>query len=122
MRRYRRGPAESGEPTCRARAPPAARRSRRRGPGRSTTARRSASSAQIGVPACTSAGLHGEGVVIAVFDAGFPNLAHEVFAPMTILAERDFVNGDDDSVRRDQGEGSHGTAPCPCWAASRRAS
>jgi subtilisin family serine protease len=66
---------------------------------------------QIGVPAVHEAGLHGEGVIIAVFDAGFNNLAHEVFAPMTILSRRDFVNGDEDvGDGSDQGEGSHGTA------------
>jgi subtilisin family serine protease len=66
---------------------------------------------QIGVPEVHAAGLHGEGVIIAVLDAGFNNLAHEVFAPMTILARRDFVNGDlDVGDGGDQGEGSHGTA------------
>jgi subtilisin family serine protease len=49
-------------------------------------------------------------VIIAVLDAGFSNLSHEVFAPMTILARRDFVNGDEDvGDGADQGEGSHGT-------------
>jgi subtilisin family serine protease len=56
-------------------------------------------------------GFHGEGVVIAVFDAGFNNLPHEAFATMAILTQRDFVNGDlDVSDGADQGEGSHGTA------------
>jgi serine protease AprX len=65
---------------------------------------------QIGVPAVHESGLHGEGVIVAVLDAGFSNLAHEVFAPMTILARRDFVNGDEDvGDGADQGEGSHGT-------------
>jgi serine protease AprX len=67
--------------------------------------------AQINVPAVHDRGLHGEGTVIALFDAGFNNLAHEVFAPMTILATHDFVNGDDDvGDGSDMGEGSHGTA------------
>jgi subtilisin family serine protease len=66
---------------------------------------------QINVPAVHESGLHGEGVIIAVLDAGFNNLAHEVFAPMSILARRDFVNGDEDvGDGADQGEGSHGTA------------
>jgi len=65
---------------------------------------------QIGVTEVHAAGLHGEGVIIAVLDAGFNNLAHEVFAPMTILARRDFVNGDEDVGDGGQGEGSHGTA------------
>jgi serine protease AprX len=66
---------------------------------------------QIGVPPVHETGLHGEGVIIAVFDTGFDNLTHDVFAPMTILARRDFVNGDEDvGDGSDQGEGSHGTA------------
>lgn len=66
---------------------------------------------QIGVPAIHERGLHGEGVLVAVFDAGFDNLAHEVFASMNILARHDFVNGDDDvGDGADRGRGSHGTA------------
>lgn len=66
---------------------------------------------QIGVPPVHELGFHGEGVVIAVFDAGFNNLPHEAFSAMTILARRDFVNGDEDVADgQDQGEGSHGTA------------
>lgn len=48
---------------------------------------------QIRVPDLHERGLHGEGVVVAVFDGGFPNLEHEAFSGMTILAERDFVRG-----------------------------
>jgi serine protease AprX len=67
--------------------------------------------AQILVPALHDLGLHGEGVVVAVFDAGFSNLAHEVFAGTLILAAHDFVNQDDDVADGDdRGEGSHGTA------------
>ena len=66
---------------------------------------------QIGVPAVHDRGLHGEGVVVAVFDAGFDNLAHEVFSGMRVLAAHDFVNGDDDVGNdTDRGEGSHGTS------------
>src|SRR5262245_14434236 len=66
---------------------------------------------QLGVPTLHDRGLHGEGVVVAVLDAGFDNLAHEVFATTRILATRDFVNGDDDvGDGRDRGRGSHGTA------------
>lgn len=66
---------------------------------------------QIGVPALHDRGLDGEGVVVAVFDAGFDNLAHEAFATTRILATHDFVNGDDDvGDGRDRGRGSHGTA------------
>lgn len=55
-------------------------------------------------------GLDGRGVVVAVLDAGFDNLAHEAFATTSILATRDFVNGDADVGDGDVGEGSHGTA------------
>lgn len=66
---------------------------------------------QIGVPALHERGLHGEGMLVAVFDAGFDNLAHEVFRSMSILAMHDFVNGDDDvGDGADRGRGSHGTA------------
>src|SRR5688500_2850039 len=94
VRRYRRGPAEpitEAPASARASSAPAARRSLALDYGTSIGQLR-----QIDVPAVHERGLHGEGVVIAVFDAGFSNLAHEVFAPMTILARRDFVNGDDD--------------------------
>lgn len=61
---------------------------------------------QIRVPDLHARGLHGEGVVVAVFDSGFPNLAHEAFASMTIAAERDFVRGLD-TVR--ESTDAHGT-------------
>lgn len=61
---------------------------------------------QIRVPELHARGLHGEGVMVAVFDSGFPNLTHEVFAAMTIAAERDFVHGTD-SVR--ESTDAHGT-------------
>ena len=65
---------------------------------------------QINVPAVHEMGFHGEGVVVAVLDAGFSDLNHEVFSGLHILAQHDFVNGDDDVADgRDQGEGSHGT-------------
>ena len=67
--------------------------------------------AQIGVPAVHDLGYHGEGVVVAVLDAGFDNLAHEVFASARILAAQDFVNHDADVADgADLGEGTHGTA------------
>ncbi|HEU0108007.1 MAG TPA: S8 family serine peptidase, partial [Vicinamibacteria bacterium] len=66
---------------------------------------------QIDVPAVHEMGLHGEGVVVAVFDAGFNTLFHEAFAAMSIVDRHDFVNGDDDvGDGPDRGEGSHGTA------------
>ncbi|MGE5365465.1 MAG: S8 family serine peptidase [Bacteroidota bacterium] len=65
---------------------------------------------QINVPAVHDMGLHGEGVVIGVFDAGFDNLAHEAFSQMNILAKYDFVNNDTNvGNQTDMGEGSHGT-------------
>ena len=65
---------------------------------------------QINVPAVHDRGLHGEGVVIALFDTGFNNLAHRSFATLKIVARRDFVNGDGDvGDGPDLGEGSHGT-------------
>ncbi len=42
--------------------------------------------AQISVPAVHELGFHGEGIVIAVLDAGFDNLSHEAFASTTITA------------------------------------
>lgn len=66
--------------------------------------------AQINVPAVHQSGNHGEGIMVAVFDAGFNNLTHPAFSTMDIVATHDFVNGDssvgDDG---DMGEGSHGT-------------
>ena len=65
---------------------------------------------QIGVPGAHEMGLHGEGVMVAVFDTGFDTLSHEAFAAMSIVDRHDFVNGDDDVANgRDRGEGSHGT-------------
>ena len=65
---------------------------------------------QIDVPAAHEMGLHGEGVMVAVFDTGFDTLFHEAFAAMSIVDRHDFVNGDDDVANgRDRGEGSHGT-------------
>lgn len=61
---------------------------------------------QLRVPELHARGLHGEGVLIAVFDSGFPNLTHEAFLSMSIVAERDFVNASD-SVR--ESTDSHGT-------------
>jgi hypothetical protein len=65
---------------------------------------------QIQVPAVHNTGNYGQGVVVAVFDAGFNNLSHPAFSTMNILATHDFVNGDssvgDDG---DMGSGSHGT-------------
>ncbi len=65
---------------------------------------------QIDVPAVHAQGLHGEGVVIAMLDAGFNTLSHEAFASLQIADHHDFVNGDEDvGDGSDKGEGSHGT-------------
>ena len=65
---------------------------------------------QINVTRLHELRLDGRGVIVAVLDAGFDTLNHEVFATTSILATRDFVNGDlDVSDSGDAGEGSHGT-------------
>ena len=65
---------------------------------------------QINVANVHDIGIDGRGVVVAVFDSGFDNLAHEVFSQTGIAATRDFVNGDESVADGDVGEGSHGTA------------
>jgi subtilisin family serine protease len=66
---------------------------------------------QIRVPEVHARGFFAEGIVVAVFDTGFNNLSHPAFGEMTILARRDFVNGDEDVADgSDRGNGSHGTA------------
>jgi subtilisin family serine protease len=65
---------------------------------------------QIKVPFLHDLGLDGRGVMVALLDAGFNNLAHEAFATTRIVATRDFVNGDDSVADGGIGEGSHGTA------------
>jgi serine protease AprX len=105
VRRYRRAPEPRGEPEARASSA-------------SETAERHAfdygtsiSQVQlIKVSAVHDKGLHGEGVVIAVFDDGFNNLAHGAFSSMKIAGHHDFVNGDDDvGDGSDMGTGAHGT-------------
>jgi subtilisin family serine protease len=64
---------------------------------------------QINVPAVHALGLHGEGVVVAMFDTGFNTLSHAAFSTLRIAATRDFVNGDDDVADGGKGQGSHGT-------------
>jgi len=67
--------------------------------------------AQINVTRLHELRLDGRGVIVAVLDSGFDNLTHEAFATTSILATRDFVNGDADVADTgDAGEGSHGTA------------
>lgn len=65
----------------------------------------------IDVPALHDQGYSGDGVMIAMLDAGFNNLEHEALVNIDILVTHDFVNGD--SVVSDQvgqaGSGNHGT-------------
>lgn len=61
---------------------------------------------QINVPAVHDMGYTGQGITICSMDAGFDNLAHEVFDSMNIIAQWDFVDNDPDVS---QG-GSHGTS------------
>jgi hypothetical protein len=70
-----------------------------------------AQNAQINVPALHDQGLSGAGVLIAMLDTGFNNLAaHEAFAELDVLATWDFVNND--PVVGDEpgqmGSGNHG--------------
>ncbi|MBV6511388.1 MAG: hypothetical protein FMNOHCHN_00868 [Ignavibacteriaceae bacterium] len=65
---------------------------------------------QIKVPEVHNLGITGQGVTIAVMDAGFNRLSHESFNTMNIIAKWDFVNNDPgvgDST--DMGYGGHGT-------------
>lgn len=48
--------------------------------------------AQIRVPELHERGLNGAGVMVALFDNGFPFLGHEALSQLNIVAERDFVN------------------------------
>lgn len=61
------------------------------------------------IPAAHDMGYDGSGVFICLMDAGFNNLAHEVFDSLRIVATWDFVNGDPDVGDGGQGNGSHGT-------------
>ncbi len=65
---------------------------------------------QIKVPQVHNLGITGQGIIVAVMDAGFNRLSHESFATMNIIAKWDFVNNDPgvgDST--DMGTGTHGT-------------
>ncbi|HEU4930358.1 MAG TPA: S8 family serine peptidase [Candidatus Krumholzibacteria bacterium] len=66
---------------------------------------------QIGVPALHDQGLSGAGVLIAMLDTGFNNLAHEALVDVDVMATWDFVNND--PVVADEpgqaGSGNHGT-------------
>lgn len=66
---------------------------------------------QINVPALHDMGYTGEGILIAMLDAGFNNLEHEALTHLDIIATWDFVNKD--SIVWDEagqlGTGNHGT-------------
>lgn len=65
---------------------------------------------QIKVPQVHNLGITGQGVIIAVMDAGFNRLSHESFSTMNIIAKWDFVNNDPGvGDSSDFGSGSHGT-------------
>jgi serine protease AprX len=49
---------------------------------------------QINVPELHEMGYNGQGILIAMFDAGFNNQEHEALAHLNILATKDFVNND----------------------------
>jgi serine protease AprX len=51
--------------------------------------------AQIRVPELHQRGLTGDGVLVALFDSGFPNLEHEALGSLNVVAQRDFVLGAD---------------------------
>ncbi len=59
------------------------------------------------VPIIHDAGFSGQGVLVGILDAGFAWQTHPALQDRDILAERDFVNGDDIT---DDGDASHGTA------------
>ena len=66
----------------------------------------------LGVPAVHALSLRGAGVRIAILDAGF-NTLHPYLAGANVVAQRDFVNGDDvvrDQPGEAQGQMGHGTA------------
>ncbi|NKB69954.1 MAG: S8 family serine peptidase [Candidatus Latescibacteria bacterium] len=50
--------------------------------------------ADIGVPALHNQGLKGAGIRVAVLDVGFNYREHPAFARLQVVAERDFINGD----------------------------
>ncbi len=63
-------------------------------------------------------GYTGQGVRVAVMDAGFNNLEHEAFAGLDIQAMYDFVNNDENVDDEDDlGYGGHGTKTLSALAA-----
>ncbi|MDZ7372140.1 MAG: S8 family serine peptidase [candidate division KSB1 bacterium] len=67
--------------------------------------------AMIRIPEVHALGLTGEGVIVALMDAGF-SVKHPVFQRMNILAKRDFINKDDEVDQEPgdpYGQHDHGT-------------
>ena len=67
--------------------------------------------ALIYLPEVHSAGITGEGVLVAVFDTGF-SLKHEAFNDINVVASYDFINQDenvDNEVGELSSQNSHGT-------------
>ncbi|GAB1350012.1 hypothetical protein MASR1M107_22270 [Ignavibacteriales bacterium] len=62
------------------------------------------------IPMAHTMGFDGSGVFICLMDAGFNNLAHEVYDSLRIVSTWDFVNNDPDVGDGGMGNGSHGTA------------
>lgn len=72
---------------------------------------------EIGVPAAHEIGYTGARVVLMMLDTGFSKV-HDAFAESRLLAERDFVFGDDDTQNEqedDPNQDWHGTAT---WSAA----
>ncbi len=64
---------------------------------------------QLNIPALHDLGFNGEGIRVAVFDAGFSRLGHESLSSLNIAETWDFVNNDSDvSDGLDMGIGEHG--------------
>jgi serine protease AprX len=66
----------------------------------------------IQAPAMHDCGLTGSGVIVAVLDTGF-RLAHEAFAQLDVMAQRDFINDDmvvENETGDPAGQHNHGTS------------
>ncbi|MCX7973882.1 MAG: S8 family serine peptidase [Candidatus Aminicenantes bacterium] len=66
---------------------------------------------QINVPRLHDLGLTGQGIIIAMLDSGFNNLAHQALAHLRIVDTWDFVNNDPMVADEpgQMGSGDHGT-------------
>src|SRR5690606_11802283 len=76
---------------------------------------------QIGGPAAHAFGSRGRGIRVALLDTGFKR-SHGALAPLTVLAARDFVNGDtivSDEPLDPSGTENHGTGVWSLLAAYR---